>query len=363
MVPKGAATRLHPPSSSETITRLPPGDVPPRIPIELERDPSVSEPSRSDSQILVTGSVAFDHIMDFPGLFQDHILPEKLHVINISFLVEKVEKQRGGCAANIAYSLALLGGRPRILAATGKDFEPYRRWLVDQGVDVSSIHVVDDEITATCFITTDRGNSQITGFYPGAMSRARELSLKESVNGRPVELAVVAPDDPEAMSRHCREAREAGVPLLFDPSFQVIALDGETLAAAARGARYMILNDYEFAVFQEKTGYADERVHELVETVVVTLGADGSKILRRDEPPIEVEAAPTTGVVDPTGAGDAFRGGFVAALGRGHDLETAARFGTVAAVYAIESYGTSNHRYTREEFRARYEEAFGGFPA
>jgi adenosine kinase len=322
----------------------------------------VSELPRSDSQILVAGSVAFDHIMDFPGLFKDHILPEKLHIINISFLVEKVEKQRGGCAANISYSLALLGGRPRILAVAGKDFDEYRSWLIGQGVDVSSIRVVDDEITATCFITTDRGNSQITGFYPGAMSRARDLSLKESVNGHPVALAVVAPDDPQAMCRHCREAREAGVPLLFDPSFQVIALDGETLAEAARGARYMILNDYELAVFRDKTGYAGEDIHELVDTVVVTLGADGSKILRKGQRELSIEAAPTTGVVDPTGAGDAYRGGFVAALGRGYDLETAARFGTVAAVYAIESYGTSNHRYSQEEFAERYAAAFGEFP-
>ena len=322
----------------------------------------MSDSPRSDSQVLVAGSVAFDHIMDFPGLFKDHILPDKLHIINISFLVEKVEKQRGGCAANIAYSLALLGGRPRILAVAGKDFAEYREWLVGEGIDVSSVRVVDDEITATCFITTDRGNSQITGFYPGAMSRARELSVKEHAAGRDVDLVVVAPDDPPAMSRHCREAREADLPLLFDPSFQVIALDGETLAGAARGARYMILNDYEFAVFQDKTGYEDERVHELVETVVVTLGAEGSKILRRGEEPIHVDAAPTTGVVDPTGAGDAYRGGFVAALGRGHGLETAARFGTVAATYAIESYGTSNHRYTIEQFAERYEGSFGGFP-
>jgi adenosine kinase len=326
------------------------------------REASVSPALPNSRQILVTGPVAYDHIMDFPGLFKDHILPDKLHVINISFLVEKVKKQRGGCAANIAYTLALLGLRPKILAMAGSDFAEYRDWLVEQGIDVQGIGMVDDEITATCFITTDRGNSQITGFYPGAMSRSRELSVREHANGSDVGLVVVAPDDPAAISRHCREAREAGVPLLFDPSFQVTAMDGESLAEAARGARFMILNDYEMAVFEEKTGLDRHAVHDLVEIVVVTLGEEGSKIFRRGEEPVHVPSAPTTGVVDPTGAGDAYRGGFVAALSRGHDLVTAARFGGVAAAYAIECYGTSNHRYTQQEFAARYEASFGPFP-
>lgn len=322
----------------------------------------MSAADSNPSQVLVTGSVAFDHIMDFPGLFGDHILPEKLHIINISFLVEKVEKQRGGCAANIAYSMALLGGRPRILAMAGHDFEGYRRWLVEQGVDVGGIGIVEDEITATAFITTDQGNSQITGFYPGAMARAGSLSVVEDVEGREIELVIVAPDDPGAMVRHCREARRAGVPLMFDPSFQVTAMEGEELVEAADGARFMILNDYELHVFLDKTGHDEESVFDLVDTVVVTLGAEGSRILHRDHGEIRVDTAPTSGVVDPTGAGDAYRGGFAAALSRGHDIETCARFGTVAATYAIETYGTSNHRYTREEFADRYEEAFGAFP-
>lgn len=314
------------------------------------------------SQVLVTGSVAFDHIMDFPGLFGDHILPEKLHVINISFLVEKVEKQRGGCAANIAYSMTLLGGRPRILAMAGHDFEGYRQWLVEQGVDVGGIGIVNDEITATAFITTDQGNSQITGFYPGAMARAGSLSVLEDVQGREIELVVVAPDDPGAMVRHCKEARRAGVPLMFDPSFQVTAMEGEELVEAAAGARFLILNDYELHVFLDKTGHDEASVFDLVDTVIVTLGGEGSRILDRDGGEIRIEAASVSEVVDPTGAGDAYRGGFATALSRGHDLETCARFGSVAATYAIETYGTSNHRYTRREFAERYEESFGAFP-
>lgn len=316
----------------------------------------------SSPQVLVTGSIAFDHIMDFPGHFKDHILPEKLHVINISFLVEKLKKQRGGCAANIAFSLALLGGRPRLLAAVGHDFDDYRKWLEGQGIDTGGIHTSEEEVTASCFITTDRANSQITGFYPGAMAGARDLSIVEDCQGREISLAVVAPDDPDAMVRHCREAKAAGIPLMFDPSFQVIALDGEVLAEMARGARFLILNDYEYSVFQDKTGYGNHDVFQLVETVIVTLGKEGCMILREGEEELRVPAAESERVIDPTGAGDAFRGGFVAGLTQGCDYRTSAQLGTVASAYAIESYGTSNHLYTPLEFAARYEENFGSFP-
>lgn len=314
-----------------------------------------SEPSTG--RILVTGSLAFDHIMVFPGYFKDHILPDKLHLINLSFLVDSLKKQRGGCAANIAYSLALLGERPRILAAAGSDFGDYKQWLAEQGVEVGHILEVAEEITASCFITTDKADNQITGFYVGAMARARELSLKGAADG--AAWAIVAPDDPEAMVRHCREAREAGMPLVFDPSFQVIAMDGEALAEAARGARFVILNDYEFAVFQEKTGASAADLLELADHWVVTLGEKGSEILRRGRDPLAIPAARPRAVVDPTGAGDAYRSGFLAGLARGRELAVCGRMGSVAAAYAIEQYGTQNHRYTAEEFARRYAENFG----
>lgn len=311
-----------------------------------------------DVEILVTGSLAFDQIMDFPGFFKDHILPDKLHMINLSFLVGELRKQRGGCAGNVAYSLALLGERARVVAAAGHDFDDYRRFLVDLGVDVESISIDSRQVTACCFITTDRANNQITGFFPGAMSTARELSLGAAVGPR-TRFAIVMPDDPEAMLRHCREAKAAGVPLLFDPSFQVIALDGEALAEAARGARAVLVNDYEYAVFQEKTGLDERGLLELAEIWVVTRGEEGSRIATRDGGTIEIPAVPVGEVVDPTGAGDAYRAGFLAGLARDLDLETCGRMGSVAAVYAIESYGTQNHRYDRDEYWSRYHSRFG----
>lgn len=314
--------------------------------------------SPSRGRILVAGSLAFDQIMDFHGDFKDHILPDKMHTINLSFLVGELKKQRGGCAANISYSLALLDQPAKIVATAGRDFDGYRQWLVDQGIDVSGIRIYEEHSTACCFITTDRADNQITGFHPGAMARAKELSLKEARNAKDL-LAIVAPDDPEAMVRHCREAKEADIPLYFDPSFQVIAMEGEVLAEAADGARAVFVNDYEFAVFQEKSGKDQRGLLGLAEMWVVTLGERGSEIHRRGRDKLEIPAAPVREVVDPTGAGDAYRAGFLAGLARGLDLAVCGRMGSVSATYAVETYGTSNHRYTRAEYERRYDQAFG----
>jgi adenosine kinase len=309
-------------------------------------------------EILVTGSLAFDHIMDFPGNFKDHILPDKMHVINLSFLVGELKKQRGGCAANIAYSLALLEERARVLAAAGGDFAEYRNWLVGEGVLVDGIRIFAEETTASCFVTTDRANNQIIGFFPGAMRRAGELSLREHADGRTA-LAVIAPDDPAAMLRHAAEAREAGVRFLFDPSFQVIAFSGEQLVEGARGAAALVVNDYEFAVFCEKTGRDERGVLELVEMVVVTLGERGSELHLRGGERIAIPAVAGVTVVDPTGAGDAYRAGFAAGLVRGWPLPICGRMGSLAAAYAVERYGTTSHRYTRREYADRYAASFG----
>ncbi len=313
-----------------------------------------------DRQILVTGSLAFDQIMVFPGNFKDHILIEKLHVINISFLVAEMRRQRGGCAGNIAYTLALLGHDARVIASAGSDFGDYERWLRDKGVDVSAIEVMADEITASCFITSDRSDNQITGFFPGAMRHAGKLSLKQRAGERPGAV-VLAPDDPLAMIRHAKEARELGLPFIFDPSFQVTAMDGESLAAAAFGAAMMVVNDYEYAVFGQKTGKEGDAIFEEIGMVVVTLGAEGSKILLPGEE-ILVPPARIGQLADPTGAGDAFRGGFVAGLQRGFDLHVCGRMGSVAAAYAVEQHGTQVHAYGRDEFTARYADNFGPLP-
>ncbi len=320
-----------------------------------------SIPVRPDGQVIVTGSLAFDQIMVFPGSFKDHILPDKLHVINISFLVSEMRKQRGGCAGNIAYTLALLGHDSRVVAAAGKDFSDYAEWLGGQGVDVDGIRIFDDEMTASCHITTDQDDNQITGFFVGAMSRAGELSLARRMGERPA-ICIVAPDDPGAMIRHCREAREAGVPFLFDPSFQVTAMDGEQLAAAAEGAAMLVLNDYEHAVFEKKTGKTGQAIFDLVDMVVVTLGGEGSKILRPGSDEIRVPAAAISGLVDPTGAGDAFRSGFIAGLMRGRELEICGRMGSVTSAYVVEQNGTQSHAYSRQDFERRYAENFGPLP-
>lgn len=308
--------------------------------------------------ILVTGSLAYDYIMDFPGHFKDHILPEKLHCINISFLVDKLKKQRGGCAANIAYTLALLGERPRIVAAAGRDFSEYAAWLDEQGVDVGAILQVEDEVTATCFITTDRSDNQITGFYVGAMARARDISLKSNAGPHP-QIGIIAPDDPDAMLRHAQECREARIPFVYDPSFQVTAMAGDRLWSGTLGAKALVLNDYEFAVFQEKTGKNQADILAEVELLVVTLGEKGSRITTRQGEVVEVPAAKISEVVDPTGAGDAFRGGFVSGLVRDLPLAVCGRLGSVSSAYVVERYGTQSHYYTRAEFLARYEANFG----
>ncbi len=316
---------------------------------------------RRDGQVIVTGSLAFDQIMVFPGNFKDHVLPDKLHIINISFLVKEMRQQRGGCAGNIAYTLALLGHDPRVVATAGTDFDGYRDWLDRHGVDTSQIRVIDGVRTASCHITTDQADNQITGFYVGAMQHAGELSLKAGLGDRPA-LAIVAPDDPSAMMRHCLEAREAGIPFIFDPSFQVTAMDGASLAEAARGASIMMVNDYESAVFCEKTGKTNDTIFDLIDMLIVTLGGEGSRIRIRDGREIAIPAARVDEVRDPTGAGDAFRAGFSAGLVHGFELEVCGRMGSVAAAYAVEHNGTQSHVYTREDFTRRYEENFGPLP-
>ena len=313
-------------------------------------------------RIIVAGSLAYDYIMDFPGQFKDHILPDKVHCINLSFLVDKLTKQRGGCAANISYTLALLGERPRVVAAAGRDFPEYAAYLREHGVDVSCVLQVDDEVTATCFITTDKQDNQIQGFYVGAMKRARDISLKSTLTPS-TQVVVIAPDDPEAMVRHCREAREAKVQFVYDPSFQVIAMDGNTLWESSRGAHTLILNDYEFAVFSEKIGRTVEQILESVDIVVVTRGENGSQIYRKGQSTIDIKPAKVLAVVDPTGAGDAYRGGFVAGMVQGLPLEICGQMGSISAAYAVEHYGTQSHSYSIKDFAKRYEDNFGPAPA
>lgn len=306
----------------------------------------------------VTGSVAFDHIMSFGGRFQDHILADKIHALNVSFLVNGFEKRRGGCAPNIAYACALHGLHAGVIGTVGHDFSDYGDWLKERGVDLAAVKVIEDHHTASCFITTDRANNQITGFYPGAMAFAGELSLKDDTVPAP-KIAVVAPNDPGAMTRYPGECRELGIPFLYDPGQQVIALDADQLRDGITGARGLICNDYELATIQKTLGGTLDDLLALTEMVIVTLGEKGSRIHTRDADPVEVPVAPVETVVDPTGCGDAYRGGFLAGHLRDLPLEDCGLIGALTAAYCIEVQGTVEYSFDRAAFAARFEQAFG----
>lgn len=309
--------------------------------------------------IAVTGSLAFDHIMSFEGCFEDHILPDKIHTLNVSFLVNGFEKRRGGCAANIAYACALHDLDVGIVGCVGHDFEDYGAWLEARGIDLSAVAVHKDLHTASCFITTDRKNNQITGFYPGAMAHAKDLSLKKAELGSP-QLVVISPNAPDAMTLYPGECRELGVDFMYDPGQQVIALDGEQLKDGLHGAKIVIANDYELATIQKKTGIDKiEGLLEFAEIVVVTLGEKGSVIHHRGGDSVTVPVAPVSDIKDPTGCGDAYRGGFMAGLQAGADLATCGRLGALTAAYCIEVQGTSEYSFSKESFAERYESAFG----
>jgi adenosine kinase len=309
----------------------------------------------------ITGSVAYDYIMEFPGYFKEHILPEKIHVLNLSFLVDTMKRNRGGVASNIAYTMALLGAPPSLFASVGaNDWANYESAMHELGIDTRHVEVVPDEFTATCYITTDLDNNQITAFYTGAMARDKERSLK-SVPRNDLDLVVIGPTDPEPIVRFTRECQEMGVPYVYSPIWQIIRMSGEELAEGVRGAKIVVANDYEYELIKDKTGLDQHDILDHAEMVVTTKGKHGSVIMTRDET-VNIPPAVATEVVDPVGAGDAYLGGLVYALNAGMDVEKAGRVAALAAVYAIEHHGTQAHFYAREEFARRYEENFGAEP-
>jgi len=314
----------------------------------------------STVRIVVTGSLAYDYIMNFPGDFKDHVLPDKAHMLTVSFLVDSMQRMRGGVAGNIAYSLALLGERPLVVASAGQDFGEYRAWMERQGVDASGIAEIEDDFTASCFINTDMANNQIVAFYPGAMAQAKNLSLVD-LGLRADDLVVISPTDPEAMSRYAEECRSLGVPFVFDPGKQTPRLSGEQILDGLNEASVLISNDYEFAMMAQKTGRTEEELIASAPLTVVTRGAKGSTIYADGEE-LEIPVAPITGVVDPTGAGDAYIAGLVFGLARDFPLEVVGRVAALAAAYAIEQQGCQEHRFTPAEFAERYASAFGPSP-
>jgi len=314
--------------------------------------------------VVVSGSLAFDRIMDFPGRFADHILPDKIHILNVCFQIAGLRENFGGTAGNIAYTLALLGERPRIVAAAGRDFDPYRTWLQEHRLPLDHVLEVAEELTAGAYITTDQADNQITAFNPGAMRRRAPLDVA-ALDPRTT-LAIVAPGNLEDMEHLSRAYREAGVPYVFDPGQSLPAWSGEQLLGMLRGAAIFISNDYELELTSQKTGRGAEDLLGLAGAVITTRGEQGSVLLTRDEKGVhrsEVPAVRPERVSDPTGAGDAFRAGLAKGLvlSRGALLH-AARMGSTAAAYAVEVYGTQTFRFTPEEFNARFSDAYG-YPA
>jgi adenosine kinase len=305
--------------------------------------------------IVVTGSIAFDYLMSFPGKFTDHILPEHIQRVSLSFLVDSMDKRRGGCAPNIAYTLALLGERPRLMATAGEDFGDYQRWLEAAGVDTSLVRQVDGKFTASFFCSTDVDNNQIASFYTGAMANAAELSFRTVTD---CGLAIISPNDPDAMLQYADECRTLRIPFIFDPGQQCARLNGAELLDGLHGARLLICNDYEFELIREKTGLDGPAVLAQVGALVVTRGEKGASV-RAGGDSFDVPAVAPLREGDPTGVGDAYRGGFMKGMAAGADYRTCAQLGSVAATFALEYVGGTSHAYTREEFAARYESHFG----
>jgi len=322
--------------------------------------------------IIVTGSIAYDYIMSFPGCFREHILPERIESLSVSFLVDSMRKRRGGCAPNIAYSLALLGERPKVMGTVGQDFAEYRSWLEEQGIDTSTIKEIEGEFTASFFVSTDQENNQIASFYTGAMAQAHTLSFKDQ-DYSDIDVAIISPNDPRAMVQYARECQELGIPYIYDPSQQIVRLSGEELREGARKARMLVLNEYEYELFQKKTGLSEAEILTLTQTIVVTRGERGSTVITLECEPeeltgppdasglrvIDVPPVPPRYISDPTGVGDAYRAGVIKGLVRGYSWETIGRLASLAATCVIETDGPQSHRYTLSEFVARYREHFG----
>ncbi len=327
--------------------------------------PSALLPLPEAGRIVVTGSVAFDYLMRFPGRFVEHLIPDRMERLSVSFLVDEMRRVPGGCGPNIAYGLAVLGERPLLVATAGRDAADYRDWLAREGVDVSALVIHPDLFTASFFVSTDSDQNQLASFYTGAMARARDLSLAQAAP-EDVALVVISPNDPDAMARYGSECRELAVPFLYDPSQQVARLSGEDLLGGLEGAFLLIVNDYEFGILLQKTGLSREEIEELVPVLVVTHGADGSTISvagprarERHEVPAALLERPAA---DPTGVGDGYRAGLIRGIRIGAPWEVAGRIGSVAAAVVLETLGPQPPRYGTEEFVARYARSFGEEP-
>jgi adenosine kinase len=311
-------------------------------------------------RIAVTGSIATDHLMTFPGRFADQLIPEALHQVSLSFLVDQLDVRRGGVAANIAFGMGCLGLRPILVGAVGDDFADYRSWLERHGVDTGSVHISEEHHTARFLCTTDADHNQIASFYTGAMSEARQIELGPVADRcGSLDLVVVSPNDPEAMLRHTEECRARQIPFAADPSQQLARMDNEQIRTLVDGAAYLFTNAYESALIEQKTGWSEEEILRRVSVRVTTLGPEGVRIEGRDRDTVTVSTAPEERKADPTGVGDAFRAGFLAGVAWQLSPERAAQVGCMLATLVIETTGTQEYELGRAHFLERFGKAYG----
>ncbi len=304
---------------------------------------------------LICGSVAYDNIMVFEDSFKNHILPDKIHILNVAFLVPRLRREFGGCAANIAYNLKLLGGDPLPMATVGADFEPYRVWLKQHGIKQTYIKKLDDVLTAQAFITTDLDDNQITAFHPGAMNLADKNKVSDA---KGVKIGMVSPDGRSGMIKHAAQFKKAKIPFIFDPGQGLPMFDGDDLRAFIDQATWVTVNDYEWQLLKDRTGWDADDVSARVEALIVTLGAKGSLIHTRGKT-YEIPTVTPKRVVDPTGCGDAYRAGLLYGLLNDLGWETTGRIASLMGSMKIEHDGTQNHTFTKEQFKKRYKAAFG----
>lgn len=311
-------------------------------------------------RIAVSGSIATDHLMTFPGRFADQLVADQLHTVSLSFLVDTLDVRRGGVAPNICFGMGVLGLRPILVGAAGADFAEYRAWLDRHGVDTASVRISEVLHTARFVCTTDTDHNQIASFYTGAMSEARQIELQpvaDRVGG--LDLVVIGADDPEAMVRHTEECRTRGIPFAADPSQQLARMDGDDIRRLIDGAEYLFTNEYEKALVETKTGWTADEILGKVGTRITTLGAQGVRIERVGQDPIVVGCAEEEAKVDPTGVGDAFRAGFLAGISWELGLERAAQVGCMLATLVIETLGTQEYELRRGHFMERFTKAYG----
>ena len=307
--------------------------------------------------ILVSGSLVYDHIMNFPDSFKNHIMPEQIHILNVCFMVDKLERSWGGTAGNIAFTMKMLGGEPLLLSVLGKDGRDYLDFMKEFGLKTDYVLSDKKRSTASAYITTDADDNQITAFFGGPLALAKDKKIADFIKEK-FSLAIISPTDKEVMMQHLKECKEMGVKAIFDPGQQITAFSEIELKKMISQAEFVIGNDYEIKLLQERTGWSEEEILKNTNVLITTLGEHGSVVKTADGETVMAGVCAPLSFDDPTGAGDSYRAGFFVGYEKGFDWKTCAQMGSVAASYAIETYGTQEHKFTKEEFCQRYEKSF-----